>query len=399
MHPDVNLNILRERLEEAEIHRFSPHAALSRDAVRRRIDAVEGVIYRQAFAMDADRILHSLAYTRYIDKTQVFYLIRNDHLTHRVLHVQLVSKIARTIGRFLRLNEDLIESISLGHDIGHTPFGHEGEHYLSAICASLGIGYFRHNVQGVHFLERVERKGKGWNLTIQTLDGILCHDGEVHDGRLSPSPAKSFDELDRCMACKIADPALSLIPMTLEGCVVRISDTIAYIGRDIEDAIRIGLINRSDLPKRCVETLGRTNGHIVYALVTDVIQNSLDQAYIAFSPRISEALRELKSFNYERIYLNPKIKSQSHKIKILFEWIVDRFLNDLKNDRQNSPIFSQFLAEMSADYIGRARPEEIVRDFVSGMTDTYFLQQCPSELHPKILRFDGCRDREPEPLH
>ena len=123
------------------------------------IDSAAG--YRQAFSLDSDRILHSRAYTRYIDKTQVFYLIPNDHITHRVLHVQLVSKIARTIGRFLRLNEDLIEAIALGHDIGHTPFGHEGERYLSELCQKAGIGYFLHNVQSIQFLDRVERKGQG----------------------------------------------------------------------------------------------------------------------------------------------------------------------------------------------------------------------------------------------
>ena len=204
--------------------------------------------YRSAFSVDADRILHSLAYTRYIDKTQVFSLIHNDHLTHRVLHVQLVSKIGRTIGRFLGLNEDLIEAIALGHDIGHPPFGHDGEGFLSEICLSCGIGTFQHNAQSVQFLDKVERKGRGWNLSLQTLDGILCHDGEIHDIELFPMKNKDFSVHEREIQALIQTPEIPLTPMTPEGCVMRMADTIGYIGRDMEDAIRIGIITREDLP-------------------------------------------------------------------------------------------------------------------------------------------------------
>jgi dGTPase len=164
---EKNLDTLSVALKQRETEMLSPIATLSSAGVRRvhEVRLEEG--YRQIFSVDADRILHSRAYTRYIDKTQVFYLIHNDHITHRVLHVQLVSKIARTIGRYLGLNEDLIEAISLGHDIGHTPFGHDGERFLSELCRSNGIGYFQHNVQSVHFLDKVECKGKGWNLCLQ----------------------------------------------------------------------------------------------------------------------------------------------------------------------------------------------------------------------------------------
>ena len=189
---DPTLVELKALLNKSESETLSPFATRNTMGIRRTPGNKLEADYRQAFSVDADRILHSLAYARYIDKTQVFYLVKNDHITHRVLHVQLVSKIARTIGRFLRLNEDLLEAIALGHDIGHTPFGHDGERFLSSICAKNGIGYFHHNLQSVQFLEKVERKGRGWNLCLQTLDGILCHDGEIHNERLVPALGKTF---------------------------------------------------------------------------------------------------------------------------------------------------------------------------------------------------------------
>ncbi|MFW5936826.1 MAG: deoxyguanosinetriphosphate triphosphohydrolase family protein, partial [Desulfosalsimonas sp.] len=262
------LDRLKTLLDSREEEVLCPAAARSLEGLRRRPEILLEADYRQQYAVDVDRILHSLAYSRYIDKTQVFYLIRNDHITHRMLHVQLVSKVARTIGRFLGLNEDLIEAVAIGHDIGHAPFGHDGERMLSALCTRHGIGAYHHNVQSVQFLEKVERKGRGWNLCLQTLDGILCHDGEVHDQHLAPVRGKTFEQHDRELRDKQTGRPVTLVPMTLEGCVVRFADTISYIGRDIEDAIRLGLIARSDLPRTCVEQLGDTNGTIVYTLVT-----------------------------------------------------------------------------------------------------------------------------------
>ena len=334
--------------------------------------------------VDVDRILHSLAYARYIDKTQVFYLVKNDHITHRVLHVQLVSKIARTIGRFLNLNEDLIEAIALGHDIGHTPFGHDGEHFLSDICRNHGIGYFHHNLQSVHFLEKVERKGEGWNLCLQTLDGILSHDGEIHNEKLLPFADKTFADMDREITAKKKDPKTALTPMTLEGCLVRMADTVSYVGRDIEDAIRLGLIHRSDLPRESVSLLGDTNGTIVFNLVTDIICNSRGKPYIAFSPEVSEALKQLKTFNFEHIYMNSRIKQHTGRIKKLFEMLFETCLEDMKNQRESSVIFKQFLKDMKPKYRQCHQPAEIVRDFISGMTDQYFLDQCPESMRPAI---------------
>jgi dGTPase len=381
---DQNLNIISLALKEREAEILSPVATLSDAGVRRFHDARLEEGYRQTFSVDADRILHSRAYTRYIDKTQVFYLIHHDHITHRVLHVQLVSKIARTIGRYQGLNEDLIEAIALGHDIGHTPFGHDGERFLSELCRASGIGDFHHNVQSVQFLDRVERKGKGWNLCLQTLDGILCHDGEVHNQVLKPERNKTFEMIEKEMALKKENPLTQLMPTTLEGCVVRMADTISYIGRDIEDAIRLNMIKRSDLPKESVDILGSTNGTIVYNLVTDIINNSFQNSYIAFSREVSGALKRLKGFNLERIYMNPKIKKDSGTIKKLFKMLFETYLEDIETENRSSVIFTGFLENMSEDYLDNYPKEEIVRDFIAGMTDQYFLRQCPEDRRPEI---------------
>ena len=370
-------------LDRIEKKTLSPEATVNSEGRRRHHENLLEEGYRQPFSIDTDRILHSLAYTRYIDKTHVFYLFKNDHSTHRVLHVQLVSKIARTIGRFLRLNEDLIEAIALGHDIGHIPFGHDGERILSQICHANGIGYFHHNVQSVQFLDRVERKGKGWNLCLQTLDGILAHDGEVHNMQLTPHRDKDFSDLEKEAQSKIREPDTPLIPMTMEGCVVRMTDTISYIGRDIEDAIRLGVVTRSDIPRKCVKRLGNTNGTIVFNLVSDVIKSSYRKPYITFSPEVSEALLALKNFNLERIYMNPKIKQHLDTIKRLFELLYERYLKDLEKNKTDSVIFTQFLKDMSAAYLEQHSHHEIVRDFIAGMTDQYFLRLCPENIRPR----------------
>jgi dGTPase len=370
-------------LREADLH--AEGATGSIDGIRRFPEDRLTSDYRQNFAVDVDRILNSMAYTRYIDKTQVFYLIKNDHITHRMLHVQLVSRVARTIGRFLGLNEDLIEAIAIGHDVGHPPFGHDGERILSKICDSMDIGRFHHNVQSVHFLEKVERNGRGWNLCLQTLDGILCHDGEIHNLRVEPNRRKNFSDYDSEIEHKKSGEPIRLVPMSLEGCVVRFSDTVSYIGRDIEDAIRLGLIRRSDLPAEVIDCLGDTNGKIVYSLVTDIILNSYKKSYVSFSPEVSEALKRLKEFNYQRIYMNPLIKKELPRIELIFKEMFGRFVNDILSGNGSSPVFKKFIDGMSDGYMAAHRPEEIVRDFIAGMTDQYFLRQAPEEMRPKPL--------------
>ncbi len=382
-HRDVLLR-LREHLDQLEDAKLSEFACKSRFAIRKRQEESIVLGHRQQFSVDTDRILHSLAYSRYIDKTQVFYLIKNDHITHRVLHVQLVSKIARTIGRLLRLNEDLIEAIALGHDIGHSPFGHDGEMFLSELCRAHGLGPFLHNIQSVRFLQQIERKGRGWNLTLQVLDGIFCHNGEIHLKALTPNWHKDFEQLDKEIEAKEADPSSDTWPMTLEGCVVRMADTISYIGRDIEDAIRLGLIQREEIPRQCKEVLGDKNGTIVYRLVEDLVVNSLDKPFVSFSEDIAEALGQLKEFNHRRIYSSEKVKEQTPKVKLMFELLFEKFLADLEKGNKDSDIFTGFLEGMAPEYKENTPPAGVVRDFIAGMTDEYFLNQCRKHLMPEI---------------
>ncbi len=382
----VKLSELRQILERQEETWLSPYSTRSVQASRRRFEESVARGHRQEFAVDADRILHSRAYTRYIDKTQVFYLVEHEHISHRVLHVQLLSKIARTIGKFLRLNEDLLEAIALGHDIGHPPFGHDGEHILSGLCQTHGIGPFLHSIQGVRFLDSVEKHGRGLNLSLQVLDGILCHDGETHLERLSPQRDKTFAHLEEELRGKTADPELSLKPMTLEGCVVRLADTISYIGRDLEDAITLSLVKREELPPEVAGRLGRTNGAIVYSLVTDLLRHSFDKNYVGYSPEVGALLKQLKEFNYQRIYNNPRIKEQTSKIEALCQRLFQRFLEDLDQDRRDSQIYREFLAPLDPAYRESHRPAEIVRDFLASMTDAYFLRTSQELFFPQPLR-------------
>lgn len=376
---------MKQGLDQREHDHLSPLSAFSDKAIRRHADVHKPPDYRQAFCVDADRILNSLAYTRYIDKTQVFSLIKNDHLSHRVLHVQLVSRIARTIGRYLGLNEDLIEAISMGHDIGHPPFGHDGERILSQLTRKQGIGFFHHNVQSIQFLEKIERHGRGWDLTLQTLDGILCHNGEVHFREIKPLRNKTFDDFDSSLQWMKTMERPDQMPMTSEGCVVRMADTIAYIGRDFEDAIRLGLILREDLPAITASILGNTNGTIVFTLVTDLIANSMRSPYVGFSEPIFEALLAFKEFNYRCIYKNPLIKNHLKAVEKIYIYLFEMFLKDLEKENQDSKVFTRFLKGLSQEYRQTHVPPEIARDFISGMTDSFFINQAPESMKPRHM--------------
>ena len=231
-------NLIKAKLNMVEKETLlSKYACKSENAILLKEDNDD---IRPPFFRDIDRTIHSLGYTRYIDKTQVYSFTKNDHITHRVLHVQLVSKIARTIGRSLKLNEDLIEAIALGHDIGHTPFGHKGEKYLNDICVKENIGYFCHNAQSVRVLRALEKL----NISIQTLDGILAHNGEILINKYEYNSNKTKDDFSKELndTFNKEDYSKKIIPMTLEASVVRLSDIIAYIGRDIEDSIKINNI-------------------------------------------------------------------------------------------------------------------------------------------------------------
>lgn len=374
-------NAIREKNQRNEEFILSPNACFSRQGIRRKPDSDDSDV-RSIFSHDTDRIIHSMAYTRYIDKTQVFYLVDHDHITHRVLHVQLVSKIAREIGRELSLNVDLIEAIALGHDIGHPPFGHEGEAYLSAISQEHGIGEFHHNVQSVRFLQYIEKNGEGLNLALQTLDGILCHNGELLKPLLKPHSKKKWEDLDREMQAG----SKSIVPMTLEGCVVRYSDIFGYIGRDIEDAIKLGLIQRTDIPEDITRLLGNTNRDIINTLVLDIVESSYEKDYIALSPEIGQALFQLKDFNYRNIYLNPRIKTESHKIERIYRELFQTFLNDIYKENPLSKIYTDFLSFKKEEYIHSNPPPVVVRDFISGMTDDYILKTYADLFIPEKIR-------------
>ncbi len=369
---EEQLVAIKKGLEKREEGFFSPHATLSSTGIRRHAESRDG--HRTSFAVDTDRILHSRAYTRYIDKTQVFYLVKNDHITHRVLHVQLVSKIARTLARVFALNEDLTEAIALGHDIGHPPFGHDGEAILDDLSRQYGLPSFQHNLQSVRFLEQLENHGRGCNLTVQVLDGILCHDGEVHNRKISPQGSVSFAELDRKITAKSIDKASKLRPMTIEGCLVRLADTLSYIGRDIEDAIELKLISRADIPEHCQEVLGRTNGTIVHRLVADLIGNGC-VGEVGFSEQISDALQELKAFNYQYIYLNKAIKPEKTRVEDCFKALLAKYVEDIKREDHGSVVYTRLMKFMDKGYMLDTPAAAIAVDFIAGMTDDYFLRE------------------------
>lgn len=350
---------------------------------------------RPVFFHDTDKIMHSDAYSRYIDKTKVFSLFENDHITHRVLHVQFVSKIGRVIGRCLKLNEDLIEAISLGHDLGHVPYGHDGEKVLNEICRENKIGFFCHNAQSIRFLEKIEQKGEGLNLSLQVLDGILAHNGEMLTREYRPDYGKSWEqfeeEYEKCF--EEEDYSKKIFPMTLEGCVVRISDVIAYIGRDFEDAITVRLIKRKDMPAELGRILGNKNDKIINTLVLDLINNSSGKDYLVFSKDIFKALKDFMEFNYEYIYFNPKIKTQTRKIKNMFRQLFEVYFQDLKSKNESSAFYRYFLKNMKGNYHKGTHDKRKAIDFIAGMTDDFFNNQFKERFVPQSygmeLKTDG----------
>lgn len=352
---------------------LGPLATKNKDAYRVKPEPED---IRPPYFHDIDRIIYSLAYTRYINKTQVFSDTLNDNITRRSTHVQLVSKIARTIGRALRLNEDLIEAASLGHDIGHTPFGHAGEAILNRISLRVGEGYFNHNIQSVRKLEFLENKGSGLNLTVQVIDAIMCHNGELELSCYKPvfkTKEEVFQEYYRTYQDK--DANTSLIPMTLEGCVVRISDIISYLGRDIEDAIRLNFLKRSELPKDIIQITGLTNKEIVNYFINDIIKNSINKDYIAMSPEAFRCLSNLKKFNYEHIYSKVNSSKTLDKWEEMFNKVFKSSLSDLKTHNETSHIYIYFYKYMNEDYKKNTSLERVVIDYIAGMTDRFLKRE------------------------
>jgi len=369
MDPELE-RVIQEDIKEREDANLSQYATKNHIGARRKPDARDDV--RTRFARDSDRIIHTHAFTRYIDKTQVFFSVDNDHITHRVLHVQMVSKIGRTIGRSLRLNEDLIEAIALGHDIGHVPYGHIGERALSRLCVDHGIGQFHHNVESVHMLQTIEDR----NLTLQVVDGIFTHNGEVHVQRLAPERDRDWDSLDRDIRMVMEGKMVgSPPPMTLEGCVVRFSDVIAYLGRDIEDAIELRLIEGTEeIPGGCKERIGTTNRDIINSLIIDLIENSYGEDHISFSREVSELVQRYRKFNNERIYVPVARQAGVDKVERMFGIQFETFLRDVEADNRGSNIFPHFIEceWIDADYLRTSNDAEKVRDYIAGMTDRYF---------------------------
>ena len=366
MLEEVKKNFL---LKEKEL---SQYACKDSDAIR-LIDEDNSLDIRPNFYHDIDRIIHSMAYTRYVGKTQVFSFNSNDHVSNRMIHVQLVSKIARTIGRALKLNEDLIEAMALGHDIGHTPLGHTGEYILNDISKEYTNTMFNHNIEGVRVFKDLEKNGKGLNLTIQTLDGIMCHNGEILNAKYEPIKKTKEEFLKEYELSYTNKEVLKkLRPMTLEGCVVRISDVIGYIGRDIEDAININLISRDDVPDNIKKVLGTTNKEIVNTIILDIITNSLDKPYIKLSDEVFKAIFDLKDFNYKYIYSKANTKEQLEYYRNGMNSIYTRYLNDIKNNNTDSEIFTIYINNMDESYLKNTSPERIVIDYIAGMTDEFF---------------------------
>ena len=367
-----DLEQIKSELLERE-NNLSKFACKSKDAIRLR-EIKEDI--RPAFFHDTDKIIHSRPYSRYMNKTQVYSFYKNDHISTRMLHVQLVSKVARTIGRCLNLNEDLIEATALGHDIGHTPLGHVGEKILNEISLKELNKPFMHNLQSVREFMYLSENGKGSNLTIQVLDGIMCHNGEKLERVYEPVNKtkeefiKDFEE-----SSKSHEYASKIKPMTLEGCVVRISDVIAYIGRDIEDAITLGKLKRSELPKNIVDILGESNKEIMNNIVLDIVENSYGKNKIEISKKVFDAMNELMQFNYKKIYGNANSDQDLSYYKDCINNVYYSLLNDLNTNKEESKVYKIFINDMSENYKENNSNKQIVIDFIAGMTDDYFKEQ------------------------
>ena len=352
---------------------LSKYATRSSDAIRFKEEKED---IRPPFFHDIDRIIHSLSYTRYLNKTQVYTLNSNDHVSRRITHVQLVSKIARTIGRALNLNEDLIEAIALGHDIGHTPLGHTGEAILNRLSLKELGEYFAHNIQGVRYYMDVAKDGEGLNLTLQTLDGIMTHNGEMLSPIYEPMKKDKNEFLrEYNESYKDLEKSKKYRPMTLEGCVVRISDIIGYIGRDIEDAIMIDRFKRSDIPESIRDVLGDNNRDIVNTIVLDIINESIDKPYIKMSDKVYNALFALKKFNNENIYKYSMTKEELNYYEAGINKLYNIYLDDIKTNNKESDIYKIFLNHQDKRYLESTNIKRWVIDYIAGMTDDFLIRE------------------------
>ena len=356
---------------------FSPYHCKDSDVIRREFverDSPDAI--RSAFSRDIDKIVNLPPYNRYSDKTQVFSFIQNDDICRRGLHVQLVSRVARTIGFALGLNTDLIEAIALGHDIGHTPFGHAGELFLNNIYHKNTGRCFKHNVHSARVLDVLYPR----NISLQTLDGCLCHNGEFAYQELKIGSINSFEKLDLAMeqCCKNSDATKLLRPSTLEGCVVRVSDMIAYLGKDRQDAKRIKYIKDFSCFSKTI--IGTSNSAIISNLICDIVNNSYGTDRIRMSKEVFEAIVTAKKENYNEIYVKEGLMDgQGNVVEEMFNSVYEHLLAELKSGDTNSCVYKHHIAHLAKasetikeeDYL-KQDPNQIVLDFIASMTDSYF---------------------------
>ncbi|MBQ1410181.1 MAG: deoxyguanosinetriphosphate triphosphohydrolase [Oscillospiraceae bacterium] len=315
---------VREAIEQRERETLAPYAALAAESKGRGRPELERDD-RTCYQRDADRILHSRSFRRLMHKTQVFLQPEGDHYRTRMTHTLEVARIARTIARALRLNEDLTEAAAMGHDLGHTPFGHAGEQALSEVMGTP----FHHNVQSLRVVDKLEKDGRGLNLTYEVRRGILCHSGPD-------------------------------IPETLEGQIVRLSDRIAYINHDIDDAMRAGILKNEDIPRKIAEVLGESHSERINTLVSDVVRCSMDQPVIAMTPTVEAAMLDLRAFMFERVYRNPVAKGEEVKARRIIQELYKYYI------AHPEKLPADFLPQLDLEGMPR-----IVCDYVAGMTDKY----------------------------
>ena len=368
---------IAEQIQQARQGAITSPMAFDDGQVLRRHDLARdaATIWRPTFVHDIDKILHCPFYNRYTDKTQVFSLYKNDDLTRRSLHVQLVSRIARTIGAALQLNLDLIEAIALGHDIGHPPFAHTGETYLCELYHNHTGRYFFHNLQSVRVLDSIYPL----NISLQTLNGIATHNGEIECEEYLPQPMTSFEDFDRSMERCYTDLeyAKSIMPCTLEGSVVRLSDIISYLGKDRQDAARIKTADESLFMD---DDIGSINAEIINNLCVNVIENSYGKPYIKLDDKHFKALQKARRENYRLIYNNAaSLANLDTSVKPMMAEIYGQLLEDLIQDNKYSPIWRHHINVVNRTYYKRntpyeaTEPNQIVVDYIASMTDDYFI--------------------------
>ncbi len=369
---ELSRRMERESREGTFVQVECPNGSVLR---RNQVGADHATVWRPPFVHDIDKILHCPYYNRYADKTQVFSLLKNDDITRRGLHVQLVSRIARTIGAALHLNLDLIEAISLGHDIGHPPFAHAGEMFLDELSMRHMGRHFSHNIHSVRVLDKIFP----YNISLQTLTGIAGHNGEIEQEEYRPVPVDSFEAFDAMMerAEREDGYANQVQPSTLEGNVVRISDIIAYLGKDRQDAARVKVVDEEDFAGGAI---GSLNAEIINNLVVNIIENSYGKPYLKLDARHFEALRQAKRDNYARIYNVAYSEARLYDtVRPMMAEIYDQLLEDLRKNVRTSPVFTHHI-----DYVNKAHyhrdtpytaedPNRLVVDYIASMTDDYFI--------------------------